>query len=196
MKLLYVDCCISVHEVSRTKLLADTFLNAWKESHPEDEIEVLDLKTMDIRALDLETLLLRESALHAGRYDDPALTLACQFSSADRIVMAAPFWEMAFPAKLRVYIEHVSASGIAFGYAEGGRSYGKCKADKLLYLTTAGGPIEGMNYGADYLKAICAFFGIDQFEFLGAPMQDVQEVDHEAILRDVLAQATELAKTF
>ena len=39
-------------------------------------------------------------------------------------------------------------------------------------------------------------YGIGQFLFLGAPMQDVQEIDHEAILKKTLAQAQTLAKTF
>ena len=39
-------------------------------------------------------------------------------------------------------------------------------------------------------------YGIRQFLFLGAPMQDVQEIDHQAILQETLAQARELAQTF
>lgn len=196
MKLLYIDCCISVHEVSRTKLLADTFLSAWRAAHPQDEIETLDLKNLELQPLTLETLTVRETALEEKRYDDPALALARQFAAADRIVIAAPYWEMSFPSRLRVYIEHVSASGITFGYADGGQSLGLCRAGKLLYLTTAGGPIEGANYGGDYLKAISRFFGIEDFHFLGAPMQDVIELDHEAILRDTLKAAVALALTF
>ena len=196
MKLLYIDCCISVHEVSRTKLLADTFLSAWRAAHPQDEIETLNLKNLDLQPLDLTALTARETALGEKRYDDPALALARQFAAADRIVIAAPYWEMSFPSKLRVYIEHVSVSGVTFGYADGGQSVGLCRADRLLYLTTAGGPIAGANYGGDYLKAISRFFGIEDFHFLGAPMQDVIEIDHETILQDTLKEAKELARTF
>lgn len=196
MKLLYIDCCISIHEVSRTQLLADAFLDAWQKVHPLDEIETLDLKAAALQPLLGQALAEREALLDAHRVDAPSFALARQFARADRIVIAAPYWELSFPAQLRLYIEQISALNITFGYTENGQSAGLCKADKLLFLTTAGGPIEGANYGGDYLRAMCGVYGIGQFEFLGAPMQDVREIDHEAILNETLLQARELALTF
>ena len=47
MKLLFVDCCISQRgENSRTKKLADTFLAAFREKHPEAEIETVLPETL------------------------------------------------------------------------------------------------------------------------------------------------------
>ena len=43
---------------------------------------------------------------------------------------------------------------------------------------------------------MCDFFGINEFYFLGAPMQDIEGVDSEGILRDVISQANALAKVF
>ena len=196
MKLLYVDCCITIHEASRTKLLADTFLSAWQKAHAGDEIEYLDAKKLDLHPLMGEALVQREELLGSRRTEDPSFALARQFAQADRIVIAAPFWELSFPAQLRLYIEHISALNITFGYAQDGAPLGLCRAEKMLYLTTAGGVIEGNNCGADHLRALCGMFGIRQFLFLGAPMQDVKEIDHQSILNDTLAQARELALTF
>ena len=39
-------------------------------------------------------------------------------------------------------------------------------------------------------------YGIPEFLFLGAPMQDVQEIDHQAILAETLVRAGEMAQTF
>ena len=191
MKLLYIDCCISVHALSRTKLLADTFLSAWQAAHPEDEIETLDLKTLNLQPLNAQMAAERENT----PTDSPVFALARQFAAADRIVIAAPFWELSFPAQLRLYIEHIAAAGITFGYAPQGQ-IGLCRAEKLLFLTTAGGPMEGQNCGSDHWRALCPFFGIPAYHFLGAPMQDVIELDHEAILRDTLKEAVALALTF
>lgn len=195
MNLLYIDCCISVHEVSRTKLLADTFLSAWRAAHPRDEIETLDLKNLDLSPLNPSTLAAREAALEEGRTDSAEFALARQFAAADRIVIAAPFWELSYPAQLRLYIEHISASGITFGYTAHGPA-GLCRAEKLLFLTTAGGTLEGRNCGSDHWRALCSFFGIPAYHFLGAPMQDVIEIDHESILRDTLKEAEALARIF
>ena len=191
MKLLYIDCCISVHALSRTKLLADTFLSAWQAAHPEDEIETLDLKTLNLQPLNAQMAAERENT----PADSPVFALARQFAAADRIVIAAPFWELSFPAQLRLYIEHIAAAGITFGYAPQGQ-IGLCRAEKLLFLTTAGGPMEGQNCGSDHWRALCPFFGIPAYHFLGAPMQDVIEIDHESILQDTLKEAIALALTF
>ena len=182
--------------MSRTKLLADTFLAAWREAHPADEVELVDLKTMTLPPLVGDVLVRHEDLLGRGETDDAEFALARQFAAADRIVLAAPYWELSFPAQLRLYIEYVSALNITFCYAENGAPLGLCRADKLLFLTTAGGDIEKANCGADHLRALCGMYGIGQFLFLGAPMQDVQEIDHEAILKKTLAQAQALAKTF
>ena len=124
MKLLYVDCCITVHKVSRTKLLADTFLAAWQKAHPADEIEILDLKALSLAPLMGDALVHREEMLDNGCTDSADFALARQFAAADRIVIAAPYWELSFPAQLRLYIEHISALNITFGYGEGGASRG------------------------------------------------------------------------
>ena len=191
MNLLFVDCCISVHAVSRTKLLADVFLSAWQAAHPEDEIETLDLKTLNLQPLNAQMAAERENT----PTDSPVFALARQFAAADRIVIAAPFWELSFPAQLRLYIEHIAAAGITFGYAPQGQ-IGLCRAEKLLFLTTAGGPMEGQNCGSDHWRALCPFFGIGEYHFLGAPMQDVAEIDHASILLHTMCDAKQLALTF
>ena len=194
MNLLYVDCCISLHEESRTCRLANTFLNAWKAAHPLSTVEVLDIRSMDLRPLDADAVLARETAAQAGRADAPELALAKQFARADRIVISAPFWELSFPAKLRTYLEHVSVAGVTFTYSDHG-NVGLCNAGKLLFLSTAGGPF-APNCGSDHLRALCGLFGISSYEFIGAPMQDVQEVDSAAILEGALTEARTLAHEF
>ena len=42
MKLLFVDCCISQRGAeSRTRVLAEAFLDAFRDSHPDTEVEVV-----------------------------------------------------------------------------------------------------------------------------------------------------------
>ena len=195
MKLLYLDCCISVRENSHTRLLADAFLGAWQSRHPGDEITRLDLRSLPIMPLGEASLHIREDAAAQADWDHPSLALAHQFAQADRIVIAAPFWEMTFPAKLQAYLEHVSVIGITFHYTASGPE-GLCRAEKLLYLTTAGGPIEGCNWGCDYLRALSRFYGIGEFHFVGAPMQDVQEIDTSFYLQKALEEARDLAQSF
>lgn len=67
-----------------------------------------------------EVLARRDALAATGKLDDPLFADAWQFARADRIVLAAPFWELSFPAILKIYLERVSMRDITFGYEESG----------------------------------------------------------------------------
>ena len=48
----------------------------------------------------------------------PSSTCRSSSPKADEIVIGAPYWDLSFPAALKVYIEHVSVCDIAFHYTE------------------------------------------------------------------------------
>ena len=125
---------------------------------------------------------------------------AWQFSRADRIVIAAPFWDLSFPAVVKIYIERVSMRDITFGYGENGLT-GLCRARKLLLITTRGGDYSlpetaWMEMGARQLKALCAMFGIPEFQLLCAEGLDDERVDADARMADALARAAVMARDF
>lgn len=88
---------------------------------------------------------------------------------------------------------------ITFGYEESGL-VGRCRAEKLLLVTTRGGvtpaETEWMEMGARQLKALCAMFGIPKFELLCAEGLDDERVDAQARMDEALARADALGKTF
>lgn len=43
--------------------------------------------------------------------------VAKQFARTDMVVVAAPFWDMGIPAKLKIYFENVSVSDITSIFA-------------------------------------------------------------------------------
>ncbi len=55
--------------------------------------------------------------------------LARQFRAADRVVVAAPFWDLSYPAALRTYIEYISANGLTYHYEADG-CHGDCRAEQ------------------------------------------------------------------
>ena len=100
-KILYVNSCFK--EGSRINELALHLLESL-----DGEIETVNLYEEDIRPLDAETLSKRDMLLESGRTNDDFLKLARQFASADIIVVAAPYWDLLFPAVLRIYLENVT----------------------------------------------------------------------------------------
>ena len=175
--ILFINGC--VRENSRTLDLAQAVLA--KET---DRIEEVRLYPDGPDGLDARKLALRDELLAAKEYDHPMFRFARQFAEADAIVLAAPYWDLAFPAKVRAYLEEVTVSGITFRYGENGIPQGLCKAKRLVYVTTAGGPIfENFNFGFDYVKALAqGFYGINDISLIKAEGLDVWGADAETIM--------------
>lgn len=198
--LLFINACVRGQK-SRTLQLARRFLGAWQHAHPEAVITERDLCRDRLSPQYPEVLEERDALWSAGKLDDPLFQPARQFAAAGRIVIAAPFWDLSFPAILKIYLERISVTNITFGYDDLSRSVGLCIADKLLLITTRGGDfsipeISWMEMGARQLEALCAMYGIPSFQCLTAQGLDDIRNDKEAILAQAMDQAEKLAETF
>ncbi len=183
--ILYINSC--VRRDSRTNRIAKALLDkmgAYTE---------LFLPTEDIHPLTAETLTKRDALLAAGQLDDPMLRYARQFAQADKIVVAAPFWDGSFPSLLKAYIENIYAVGIVTVYGADGVPQGLCKADELIYVTTAGGQfIPDFSYA--YIKALAeSCFGIKQTRLIKAEMLDIIGTDAEKIVAQAIKEAETIA---
>lgn len=182
MKVLFVNSCIRA-EQSRTLRLCKAALEQIQQSCGPVEQEELNLMEEALLPMDRATLEKRDQLGRVEAFDDPMFRYARQFAQADLIVVGAPYWDYAFPAMLKCYLERVSVCGVTFRY-EGDRSVGMCRARRLLYLTTSGGPIGERNFGFQYLQGLCkGLLGIENVEWAGAEALDVIGVDVEEQLR-------------
>ena len=199
-KVLFVNACVR-EEKSRTLKLARAFLAEYAALHPEDEITERNLMQERLEPLYPDTQELQESLLAAKQTDHPMFEVSHQFTSADRIVIAAPFWEQSFPALLRVYLERISGVNLTFYYDEDGVEHGLCKAKKLLFITTRGGDfsapeVQWLELGASQLKVTCHMFGIPEFRCIAADGLDIITNDAEQIMAQALERCVEEAKIF
>ncbi len=180
--ILFINAC--VRKASRTKRLADRFLAG---KGPVTEVRLFDVP---FPAVDEAFLQKRDRLVAAGRFDDPLFDLARQFAAADEIVVAAPFWDLSFPAAVKQYFEQVTVPGLTFYYTEEGVPRGLCKAGKLTFVTTAGGHFTPEEYGFGYIKALAEnFYGIGQVRLLRAAGLDIDGADPGAILEAAFAEA-------
>lgn len=173
MNVLFVNCCIR-GEASRTLKLCRAGLEEIQAKYPDAVIEELCLDEEDIRPLHSDTLGQRHALETAKQFDAPVFRYARQFAAADLIVIGAPYWEYQFPALLRCWVEHVAVGGLTFIYGEDGRPHGLCRGDRILYITTAGGPILDRNCGFDYCKTLFSnMMGFTKFDCVAAECMDV-----------------------
>ena len=196
MKMLYVDCCISQRGPdSRTRALANAFLSAFRESHPGAEVETAALEALDLKPFLPAALNRRDELAAVGAFGAPVFDLARQFQAADKIVAAAPFWDLSFPAVMRTYIEHISANGLCYHYEADG-CHGDCRADRLAYLTSGGDFEQPESLGVLYWKQLAKMFGIPRFDYVFAGGLDVDPAKTPEIMDAACEQARALGRSF
>ncbi len=179
---LLINAC--VRPESRTMRLARRVLE-----HLGGEAAELDLQREGLRPLTIETLRERDDILMRSAWDAPMLRYARQFAAAEQLVVAAPYWDLSFPAALKTYFEHVNMNGVTFSYGADGRPVSHCHAKRLFYVMTAGGPILPPNHGYAYVKSLAeTFYGIPEIGCFSAELLDVVGMDVSAILSDAEAR--------
>ena len=147
-KLVVIDACIRGEE-SRTRRIAEPII---RELAKRYDITRYDLARMPMEPLTPESYAQRV----AGSVPAWAVEAAKTLAEADRIVVAAPFWDMSFPAVVKVFFEQTSLFDITF--TDNGRScVGLCKCEKVMYITTRGMNIptgDTREQGSSYLQAL------------------------------------------
>ncbi|MGN1018895.1 MAG: NAD(P)H-dependent oxidoreductase [Aristaeellaceae bacterium] len=192
MKLLFVNACPREEE-SRTLRLARVFLAELKACRPDLTLTEHCLPRMDLRPIDREGLALREPLCDRRAWDHPFLRPAVEFQQADAVLIAAPYWDLAFPAMLKVWVENVYVRNLTFRY-ERDRCIGLCRGREAVYITTAGSPVGDNDWGAGYMRAVLASLGIAGFRSVRAEGIDLDGCDVEAVLRRAEEEARHAAR--
>ena len=174
--ILFINAC--VRKQSRTLRLAKRLLN-----NLNGDVKEVRLEDVSFPVVDEEFIEQREALKNSGKYDDHMFDLGKDFASADTIVIAAPYYDLSFPAMLKQYFEQINVLGLTFTYSESGIPRGLCRAKELYYVTTAGGPIMSDDYGFGYVKALAnTFYGIDAVYQIKAEGLDIVGANVEEIL--------------
>ena len=176
-KILFINAC--VRPSSRTLDLAKHVLS--KLSGNVEEVKLYNEKLVP---LNLEEMELRDKSAKSKNFTNSVFNHAKQFANAEIIVIAAPYWDLSFPAVLKSYFENITVNGLTFAYGEKGIPYGLCKAKKLIYVTTSGGPII-YNFGFDYVSVLAKnFYGINDVQLVKAEGLDVYDADVSSIIEN------------
>ncbi|MDO4797774.1 MAG: NAD(P)H-dependent oxidoreductase [Coriobacteriales bacterium] len=185
MAVLFVNACM--REESRTERIA----RAWLESRG-DEFDELDLGRMDVSPLDADSIVAYNQAVASADYAHPMFDVAKQFAAAEEILIAAPVWNYAIPAKLHDYLELVCSQGVTFDMAEDGSYVSLCHAKRLTFVTTAGGPLpQGTDdHAFGYLRTLSdAFWHIPDVQCVYADSLDMLGVDVDEKIEAAIERA-------
>lgn len=199
-KVLYIKANVKPEGVSRTFKISDKFVEQYREQNPNDEIITLDLYKEGIEFLKGEDL----NSVFGPKTDEsrkhPILKYAYQFAEVDKYIIAAPMWNLSFPAILKAYIDYICVTGITFKYTAEG-PVGLCQGKKAVHIVARGGgysegPAAAYEMGDRYLRTIFAFLGITDFTTISADKLDVIGEDVETIVKNAIEKAEEKARNF
>ena len=177
MNSLIIDACTS--DSSRTRGLA-----AYLQGKIDGNIDVVRLYENKPYSLDKKMLEKRDMATRNNDFSDSMFSFAKQFAKADIIIVAAPYWDLSFPAVLKQYIEAINVCGLTFKYSDTGMPVSLCNAKRLIYITTAGGYIGSDEFGFGYIKGIMElFYGVKTYDYIKAEGLDIVGADVDGILK-------------
>lgn len=190
-KVLYVDACVN-RGTSRTERLAQVLLERLA-AEQDAQIETLVLEDEDALVPFTGAMVdERTAGTKAGDFSGPLFSYAKQFAASDEVVIAAPYWDLSFPAKLKVYLEHLCAQGVTFHYSPEGVPEGLVGVKRVWFVTTAGGYAGEWDYGWDQVRDLCnLYFGIEDVRCFRAEGLDIITNDADAIMEEAVAGVRE-----
>ena len=163
MKLVVINACVRQGE-SRTLKIAEPVIRALAARY---EVVRYDLPEMD-GIVPLTPALF--AARGAGEIPAWAAAAAREIAAADRILIAAPFWDMGIPAVLKAFFEQTSLFDVTFT-DNGSTCVGLCRSPKVLFVTTRGMDIptgDPREQATPYLRALGTLWNLGELTTVAA----------------------------
>ena len=146
---------------SESLAIAETFLSAYRETHPDNKIQTWDLWDGTLPEFG-PAAAHAKMAVFAGADpmgDEAAAWRAAgqafeRFAAADEYLFSVPMWNAGIPYILKQFIDVVSQPGMVFGF-DGERGYtGLLTGRKaaVVYTSAVYGPGRGPAFGADFQR--------------------------------------------
>jgi FMN-dependent NADH-azoreductase len=202
MKLLHVDSSIlGTNSVSRQ--LSAEIVAQWRKSHPDTNVEHLDLALnapnhFSADALGIKTGVQAEPTEAQRRENALSEQLVSQFLASDVIVVGAPLYNFTIPTQLKAWIDRLAQIGRTFKYTDKG-PVGLATGKTVIVTSTRGGVYstseggQAMEHQESYLKVVFGFFGITDVRIVraeGVAMGDAPKAAALSAARADIAVAT------
>ncbi|MHC4474931.1 MAG: FMN-dependent NADH-azoreductase [Planctomycetota bacterium] len=208
-KLLYIQASPRIQR-SHSIAVADAFVEAYKQKHPDDEIVTLNVFDASIPSFDGLAVQSKYAILH-GRSPSNEQQQAWkdveevieQFTSADKYVLAVAMWNFSIPYRLKQYIDLLVQPGYTFSYSQDKGYEGLVVGKPLLVVYARGGEYaigsesEVFDLQTKYIKLIFGFMGFADIRsvVVEPTLQGGPDVA-QARRQEVISKAREMAIDF
>ncbi|TDF97149.1 FMN-dependent NADH-azoreductase [Paenibacillus piri] len=209
-KLLYITAHPHDETASYSMAVGKAFIDAYRSSHPGDEITTLDLYSLNIPHIDADVfsgwgkLRSGQSLEQLSSEEKAKVTqiaeLTDQFVAGDKYVFVTPMWNFSYPPIMKAYIDSICTAGKTFKYTDTG-AVGLLTDKKALHIQARGGvysegPTAEMEVGHRHLSMIMKFFGVPSFEGIFVEGHNQYPDRKEQIKQDAIRRAQDIAAAF
>jgi len=171
--LLQINASMFVEGGQSTRL-ANQFVNAWQQGHPDAEVIVRDLGRDPVPHLTAERFgAFLAKADDRSAAQDEALAysdaLIDELKRADVIVIGLPMYNFGVPSTLKAYFDHIARAGVTFSYTANG-PVGLLSGKEAYIFATRGGLYAGttLDTQTSYVRDFLRFVGIADVKFVYA----------------------------
>lgn len=123
-KLLFVDSSVGKERSTPMLEVGKVFLDAYQETHPNDQLETLKIWDMNLEDLDEITLDASYAIIHRMNHTpaqsaawEKIVKIVSQFKSADKYLFTVPMWHLGIPYRLKHYLDLLIHPGQTFHYS-------------------------------------------------------------------------------
>jgi FMN-dependent NADH-azoreductase len=203
-KVLFIKAnCRPIEQAVSVKLY-HTFLDKYREAHPEDEITELDLFQENLPYYNndmINGMFKLSKGLELSSDEQQAANMVSeyvdQFLEADKVVFAFPLWNFSVPAVLHTYLDYLAQAGKTFRYTPEG-PVGLLGDKKAVLLNARGGvysegPAQASEMSVNYVKTMLTFWGVKEIESVIIEGHNQYPDQAENLIENGLKKAADLA---
>lgn len=194
-------------EESRTLQVAGSFLEAFKQRHPDWVVEELNLSkeklpSLTLKRVDGKYVLLGGKDLYGELKEAWQEIVACiqRFLSADAYLVSTPMWNFSIPYILKQYIDIIVQPKYLFRYTQTGVE-GLVKNKKMVVVMSRGGEylseqMRKFDFQEPYLRTVFGYVGITDITFIIAQPMDMGLEIQQQKIKEAQNLAREIAGRF
>ncbi|MBD2845447.1 NAD(P)H-dependent oxidoreductase [Paenibacillus sp. IB182496] len=211
---LYITAHPFEEDKSHAIAAGKEFVQAYRQTHPLDEVIHLDLFKAWIPLLDADVFngwekLKQGTPFEALNGDEQSKIgrineLVDQFVAADKYVFVSPTWNYSYPPVMKAYLDSICIAGKTFSYLPDIGRVGLLGDKKAIHIQASGSVLspgsntlaENWEMGHRHLKVIMEFVGIS--ELAGIFIEGMAEYPDQAlqIKEKAIRRAREAAQVF
>ncbi len=170
-KLLYLEASPR-KERSHSSDVANEFMESYRESHPTDEIDVINVWDLDLPAVNGEMLNARYAIAHGQQITaeqeiawKQVVEIFERFNSATKYLFSLPMWNFGVPYRLKHFIDVITQPGLAFNFSPESGYQGLVTGRPAAVVYARGGEygiesgVEDMDFQKPYFDVWLKFIG-------------------------------------